>query len=273
MEAPDEGLEQRIAAVERDSEHGAGFLTREAVTILGSAASSLPDDSGWADRIEYVADRLARSKPAMAGLRNAVTMLKRDLLLFGPSEGRAGAGASTDGLLAWLEGAGQQAGYEASIQVPAKAAVLTCSYSAAVLRALEVAHDQHKSPTAIVLEPSAVSTAHGVRMVREINELGVPSEIVDETRLAGALASASLVLIGADAVSAAHVVNGVPSMVLAEAVRGQVPCYAVCESVKITDEAVSAPGYDLVPLEYFSGVITENGVLSQQGIESQVSSM
>ena len=266
-----ETLEHRIAALERDLEHGAGFLTREAVTLFGLAAESWEDDPGWSDRIGRLADRLSRSKPAMAGLRNAVSMLRRDLLLVGRIEGKMQARSSADALLAWLEGAIEQAAHNAVVQIPAKAAVLTCSYSFAVVRSLQVAHHQHKSPTAIVLEPSAVSTAHGVRLAREINESGVPSEIVDDAHLAGALSRASLVMIGADGVSAARVVNGTPSLALAEAARGQVPCYAVCESVKLTDEALGAPGYDMVPMECFSGVITENGILTEQAIARHVS--
>ena len=73
-------------------------------------------------------------------------------------------------------------------------------------------------------------------------------------------------LVGADAVTTDSVVNGVPTAELAAAALDRIPLYVVCETIKFTDEAATAPGYDRVPLEQVTDVITENGRLSRPAI-------
>ena len=96
-----EELDARIVALERDLEHGAGFLTERGVEILGDACAALPRER-WAEELPRVAERVAAAKPAMAGLRNAVGLLLRDLLELGPDSGataaRELARRMTDGL-------------------------------------------------------------------------------------------------------------------------------------------------------------------------------
>ena len=81
---PSEALDARIAALERDLEHGAGLLTSRGVEILRDACAALPRER-WAEELPRVAERVAAAKPAMAGLRNAVGLLLRDLLELGPT--------------------------------------------------------------------------------------------------------------------------------------------------------------------------------------------
>ena len=99
MGVDSEELDARIAALERDLEHGAGFLTERGVEILGDACAALPPER-WPDELPRVAERVAAAKPAMAGLRNALGLLLRDLLELGPDEGgrgRPGAYPAADG--------------------------------------------------------------------------------------------------------------------------------------------------------------------------------
>ena len=52
-------------------------------------------------------------------------------------------------------------------------------------------------------------------------------------------------------------VNGAPTAELAAAALDRIPLYVVCETIKFTDEAATAPGYDRVPLEQVTDVIPE----------------
>ena len=61
-----EELDARIAALERDLEHGAGLLTSRGVEILRDACAALPRER-WAEELPRVAERVSAAKPAMAG--------------------------------------------------------------------------------------------------------------------------------------------------------------------------------------------------------------
>ena len=259
-----EELDARIVALERDLEHGAGFLTERGVEILGDACASLPRER-WPDELSRVAERVAAAKPAMAGLRNAVGLLLRDLQELGPDSAAAGARELTRRLTASLRRAAGAAAENAAAVLGPDAKVATCSYSSAVTRTLIAAARFGPPGAVVVYEPCTRPDAPGRRLADAIAAAGWPasvhagpaSEVVDR---------ADLVLVGADAVTTGAFVNGVPTAELAAAALDRAPFYVVCETIKFTDDAATAPGYDRVPLEQVTDVITENGRLSRPAI-------
>ena len=259
-----EELDDRIAALERDLEHGVGFLTKRGVEILRDACAALPREC-WAEELPRVVERIVAAKPAMAGLRNAVGLLLRDLLELGPDGDDAAVRELAWRLTDGLRRVGDMAADNAAAVLGPDAKVATCSFSSAVTRTLIAAARFGPPGSVVVYEPRAGADAPGRRLAGAIVaagwpasvHTGPPSEVVE---------GADLVLVGADAVTSGAVVNGAPTAELADAAVDRVPFYVVCETIKFTDDVAPAPGYDRVPLGQVTDVITENGRLSRPAI-------
>ena len=77
-------IASQIAAIRADTEHGATFLTQEALTVLKDAATVIPEDTSWEDSLTWVGKTLTEAKTPMAGLANATDRFLQKLLKLGP---------------------------------------------------------------------------------------------------------------------------------------------------------------------------------------------
>jgi len=264
-----EGIDERIAEVERDLEHGANFLTTEAVRVLGVAAEAYPPTDEWAFRLTKTAERLTDAKPSMAGLRNAVNRLLGQVLELGSTEGSRAARTLAERLLTELRDAAETAASNAAAHLPERAMVATGSYSSSVMRACLMARKLGKQVRVVVFEPLEEQKAPGHRLFHDLTGQGF------ETLLRGAVTGGSLeavdvVLVGADAVTPGYVVNGSPSLVLARAAWGQVPLRVVCETVKFTSGVSLQPGYDRIPVDLVEVIVTEDGLQTPGDVRRRV---
>ena len=265
----DQSLARRIAAIAEDREHGSTYLTLEAVRVLGEAAEGALPDARWAGDLARTARQLADAKPAMAGVRNASAQLLGRLLALGSVEGRRQARTLAEGLVAALREASAAA--SAASLLPQDATVATCSFSFAVLGTLRAATGQGKGTHVLVLESDRGSGAHGQRLTAALREAGVDAEVVPGNAAIDVVGRATLALVGADAVAPGCIVNGTPTLALAQASKGRIPFYVVCETVKMVAQAVAAPGYDIVPIELVTAVVTEDGAHTPEEIRRRLS--
>ena len=269
MSTVPEELDARIAALERDLEHGAGLLTQRGVEILRDACAALPRER-WDAELPEVAGRIVAAKPAMAGLRNAVALLLRESLELGPETDDAAvrdlAWRITDG----LRRVGDMAADNAAAVLGPDTNVATCSYSSAVTRTLVAAARFGPPGSVVVYEPRNGPDTPGARLAGAIEAAGWPASL-HQGPASEVVERADLVLVGADAVTTGALVNGSPTAELAVAAVDRIPFYVVCETIKFTDDAATAPGYDRVPLNQVTDVITENGRLSRPTIPDYLS--
>ncbi len=265
-----QGIDDRIVAIEQDREHGASFLTMAAVSVLADAASTDPTGDRWEPYVARVARRLAAAKPAMAGLRNASQCLLRRLSALGPAEGRQKAQKLSEDLRAKLRASAQCAAANAARLIAPNGAIATCSYSSAVLRACQKAHEAGAPLRVLVFEPVTGGDAPGRHLAGDLTDAGISARVVGGPAASEAIVGVQAVLIGADAAVPECVVNGTPSLSLARAARGRVPLYVVCETAKFAREAQVDIGYDRVPLGLVTGVVTEVGILRPADVARRV---
>ena len=255
--------EARIAAIGEDTTSGASRLTAEAVRALAAAAAGdLPGD-GWADEVRVVADRIGSAKPSMAGVRNAPLELSARLTVLGPEEGRRRASAMAEELVSELRLASQQAVVNAVDALLATRVVATCSHSSAVVRVCRGIVGRKGSLLVLAYEDGG---GYGQKLVEELEDRGIDARTVDRPPID----RCDAVLLGADSVTPHVVVNGSPSLELAEAAYGRAPVHVVCETVKLVDRVPAEAGYDRVPLGLVDSVITEDGAMGQSEIERHV---
>ena len=250
MGAASRQVDRLVAAIEDDLEHGASLLTAQALGALSAAVAAYHRDPRWAARLEDAAVLLRDAKPSMAGLGNATYRLLARLLEMGPEEGRRRASEVAMVLQAELAAAAEAASVNAAALLADRDVVATCSHSSAVARTLGTARKEGRPVRVLVFEPRRGPQAHGLGLVHELTAGGIDVGLIDGPITPEALAPADAVLLGADAVSPEAVVNGSPGLELALAAQGAVPVYSVCETIKLTRNAVAVPGYDFRPLSF-----------------------
>ncbi len=157
--------------------------------------------------------------------------------------------------------------------------VITHSFSSAVLEIFRVAKRKGKRFRVILTE--SAPDYEGIALARELENLGVPFEVITDAQLGLFVQKATLALVGADNVTRdGAVVNKAGTYLLALACQENgVPLYVAAESFKLHPELVSGDveiverpyvrqGYrvrnylfDITPWKFVRGVITEFGIL------------
>jgi len=170
--------------------------------------------------------------------------------------------------------------------------VFTHSYSSSVYAGLKQAKAADRRFRIIVTESRPMY--EGRNLAKELSALGLPVSIITDSSMTPFVAESNLVLLGADIVTEAFIVNKVgsfPISLLAD--RFEIPMYAVSELTKcmraklVRDFKVERPQkevwakypkgidiknvyYEAVPLELFKGVVTEQGIMTAEDISEYV---
>ena len=282
-----ENVEERIARVQNDREHGSRWLVREAISILHDLAEASSDEQQL-----YAAGRkLAQARPSMAALASAVG---RVLHVQGGSQAVA---REAEHLLQEYDTATEAIASHAQPFV--HGTILTCSLSGTVLDILVACRKQIER--VIVLEGRP--RYEGRTLAQELSKQGIAVTLITDAEAAIFLPLCNAVIVGADSVLAnGDVINKSGTALLAWAAWGQhIPMYVLCETLKISPHRWSDDGrthwaenvklleekepeevlespianvtvrnfyFDHTPHELISKIITERGVLDQQEIQA-----
>src|ERR1041384_3025528 len=163
--------------------------------------------------------------------------------------------------------------------------VLTHSRSSTVLEALLEARRSGKSFEVILTESRPMF--EGRKLASELDQREIKVTIIADAAASLFLERADSVLVGADKILPDYLVNKIGTRMIALAAReGGTPMYSICDSSKFIeidcvsdselDQAdphelwLDAPNgvtvvnryFESTPLEYFTGIVTEHGLLS-----------
>jgi translation initiation factor 2B subunit (eIF-2B alpha/beta/delta family) len=265
-----------IEKIRNDRQHGACWLSREALSVVKLAVERSEAEStrGFIAELEMAGQSLAEARTSMAPLRNLVSRLISEVR--GKSEVernldslRAFAVASCDQLILESIEAMARVTQIASEIIRNGGTVMTCSYSSTVCQIFEAARDIGKEISVIVAESRVVDgKPYGELTTRELGVLGVPVELIPDPSIAQHISLSHMALIGADTILRdGSVINGVPSLELALAAKAAgVPFYSAAESSKmdcskeLSVESGIESGFEKVPFDLITGIITEFGV-------------
>jgi translation initiation factor 2B subunit (eIF-2B alpha/beta/delta family) len=274
-------IRSRINGLKKDREHGAGWLTTQAVSILEEASSgSLARTSeDFMAEIGQVTTALAEARPIMVSILNYVTEFKDEL------DGAVATSKSADNLKkraaaiarklkAYNEDTSIKTARNAAKLIGQRNIIITCSYSSDVCSALELARQKGIDFKVLAVESRHGKISYGDMTLERLKKAGIVGRIIPDNFVAWYAARANTILIGADAVSLhGWMINGIPSYTLALiASRKNVPVYSVCATTKIDVRGFLAglrtpePGFDMVPLELIKGIVTETGTLQPDNI-------
>jgi len=274
-------LRKRVNDLKKDREHGAGWLTERALEILREAASL--DQAASADKflasLAGVITALLEARPSMVSIANYALYYRDELASAAltsrsPQRLKKAAFSIADRLIKLHQKSTAAASRNAARLVTRRSIVMTSSYSSAVCNALEIARKGGRDFKVLAVESRHRKISYGELTLRRLQQSGISGKIVPDSQLGWQAARADLMLCGADSVSLrGWLINGTPSLELAQmALRRGRPFYAVCEISKIDARGLTAglreaePGLDLLPLELFSGLVTERGILQPEDI-------
>jgi len=191
-------------------------------------------------------------------------------------------GQACEGFRQRADRAGAEIARHAARLIPDGSTVLTHSASDTVLRALVLARARNKRFGVICTESRPVS--EGRAMAAKLAAARIPVTLIIDAAAAIHLKHARIVMVGADAVSLGGLINKAGTALLAAAAsRLRKPVYALCDSTKLVPPgyrlsaeapkdpreilgeslagvSVSNLYFDLTPLDWLTGVVTEEGI-------------
>lgn len=267
-------VRRRIDAIREDRVHGAGWLSRRAISVMALSArmSDAESIAVFLEELRGLAVELATLRPSMTPVANGVCPLLRLIEAEAKEEPDLAhlqqyAQAAARRLVRASLRATQRAAACAAALISSGDAVMTCSYSATVIKGFEMAKGKGKEFSLIVARSeSRDGRAYGEAMAQKLAPRGIPTEVIPDDALEARASKASKALVGADTVFPdGSIINGAPTLRLAQSAKKYgIPFYVVCEAAKF-DRRGQAPvleeGFEVIPAELIAGIITEEGLL------------
>lgn len=194
----------------------------------------------------------------MASVKNAVARAMAGPPFPDPGQARKVFGQTR----AWLDHAARATIEETAAMIQDGATILTCSYSGTILEACSGASGAGKRLEVITLRSKSGDVAYGERMAESLAARGIRARVRPDDVSVPELAPLTMALIGADRVRPdGSLVNGVPSLLLAEHVHGIAPLYVAAETFKLDDAETIEDGFEAVPAGLVTGYVTDRGVV------------
>lgn len=276
-----EAVAPTVESVRGDSDHGAAFISLRALEVLRDHAAAVVYDAGDAgyDDLVSLARELRAARPSMGVVENRINRVMAS------SEQTASAvlHRACDACKRAVE-ADDGAATRAAEMLGER--VLTLSRSGTVFGALVEAE-----PTAVFVAESRPAR-EGVDVAEELSDSGLDVSLLVDAAIGHTVVEENIdtVVVGADTVLRdGTVVNKVGTRLAAlAATEADVDCYAVCARDKITPDAafdlesgppetvydgdrpldVLNPTFEATPATAFTGIVTEDGVLSVDEVEA-----
>ena len=268
----------------QDRTSGAAELVPKAAETLEWAARQV----GFSDAaLVAVGQELIRAQPAMASIFNLVNAA----LLAGVER----AAESCREFLTRTERAAQAVAAEAARHIQDNVTVMTHSWSSTVLRALLTAWETGRRFQVICTESRPLR--EGVTLARKLAGASVPVRLIVDAAAYSFLEQTQLALVGADSITARGLVNkaGTAALALTAKTLG-VPVYTLASTDKFLPARYAAPAqelrdpgeileervenvipvnyyFDVTPLQYLTGVVTEEGVLRPDTVAARLEAL
>jgi translation initiation factor eIF-2B subunit delta len=291
--------EALVEPIRSDKTSGAAELVRKAATAVLEwlGRSELMPFRDWKAELVDFAHAIYDAQPSMATLFN----LANDILLAVEStasldEAQQRIRAATGGFLRQLEQSQGQLVMAALPLLPAGARILTFSYSSSVLAVLLEAWTRDDSLRVFCTEGRPM--LEGRHLAQRLADAGIAVQFGIDAAISTFAPQASLVLVGADSITRDGVVNKLGTTVTALAAHAAgVPCYVICGRQKWLPAVAPAPDFrqpkpveevwpnppqrvgvwnayfECTPIELFSGIIGEKGLLVPQDFMPQLVNM
>ena len=269
-------LIEEINDLKNDDIHGASGLSLHALNTLNLAVS----ESGaktiaeFVKEIEEVAEQLASARPNITPIANYSNQFLHQIIMKSQGEHdfealRSFAEKKGKELIKSATKAFSKTVEYASGIISDLDTVITCSYSSTVCQVLELASQRETRFRVIIAESRHNDKAYGEITAKQLMQYQIPVEMVPDANINFRISKADKALVGADSITGdGYLINGKPTFSLAQVAKSKnIPLYVACESSKftirgyVTKSAELEPGFDRIPLDLVTAIITEKGTM------------
>jgi len=270
-------VERGIEEIRADRVHGASQLSRQALEVLKlviEKGSDTKDD--FLEGLKNVGDRLIRMRPSMAPIANLVAHLVYEIFQFSKHEElhslRDFAWSKAEELERFSRGALEKAAARGAEIIGDNDRIVTCSYSSTIKEVFKIVSGCKKNVQVWVLESKDKDKSYGKIMAEELCQQRIFAHLIPDVAIKECITDVRKVLVGADSVLRdGSLINGLPTYELALAANHRLPFYVVCETLKFNPRVGSKhvkleEGFDLIPPELITGIITEAGTFKQEDV-------
>jgi len=272
---------ERIDEIKNDTVHGAGYLTQKALaTLIATAtASSVISVAELLNEINEVALELKQARPIMVSIANYITkfvnIIMNDFQQYTSTEMLKNAIVNTgDTLIAEFELAKEKAAEYGAHVLNDGDTILTCSYSSLIISALIISKNRGNKLNVFVTESKWSDISYGKMTVSELTNNSISAKVIPDSEIKRYLDRITIAVTGADCILAdGTVINGKPSLQLAQrASSAKLRYYVMCETAKFdlnktkNKDSALEEGFDLIPSNLITGLITEKGIMSPSEI-------
>ncbi len=280
-------LPQVTAAVQRiasDNQSGAAEILRSSAEVFSLLdAEEITDAEEARLLVIETGIALVRAQPFMAPLTNLASKAI-SAALANPDRATVSAAEAAEGFISEAERATGDAASRAADLIKNGAVVLTHSRSSTVLGAFTCARSRGTRFDVFATESRPL--LEGRTLASELVREGINVSVIADAAAAFVMDRARMVLLGADKVTPECVVNKIGTRMIALAARERgLAVYAIADTSKFINaaEIISAAGerrsaeelwpdapsqvtvlnyyFEPTPLDYFTGIIAEDGLL------------
>lgn len=289
-------IDDGIRAIRDDRLSGARELAQKGACLLVALAERSRAVSGEEFRGELLqtGQALIKAQPSMAPLLNLVN---RSLFAIQEAmdleEAKRALATTAQGYADHLERNVERIAQVVFSLILEGALVLTHSFSSTVLAAFLRAKQEGR--TFAVLCPESRPQYEGRILAERLAQAGVETRLVVDALAPSMMRDIEVVLVGADSLSLEGLINKVGTYPLALAARVyKVPFYVLCGTEKFLPSDYALPEespkdpqevwpnhpqrvevidryFDLTPLEYLAGIVTEEGMVSPTEVREIIS--
>jgi len=288
-------IDDQIRAIRDDHLSGARELAQKGAHVLVALAkgSRAVSGEGFQRELLKTGQALIKAQPSMAPL---VNLVNRSLFALqeemGLEEAKRALVTTAQGYADHLERSVERIAQRVLPLVP-HGLILTHSFSSTVLASL--LHAKQEGRTFALLCTESRPQYEGRALAERLAQAGVETRLVVDALAPSMIRDIEAVLVGADSLSTEGLVNKIGTYLLALAARAhQVPFYVLCGTEKFLPLDYTLPEespkdsqevwpdhpqrvevinryFDLTPLEYLTGIVTEEGMLSPTEVREIIS--
>lgn len=267
---------EEINTLKKDDIHGASWLSLQAISTLGLSASESRalTVADFVKEIEEVAKQLVSARPNITPIANYANQFLHQVITMSQNENHVdmmkrfaeikGKELTKSATKAFSKTVEYASGIISDLDT-----IITCSYSSTVCQVLELSSQRETRFRVIIAESKFNDKSYGEITARELMKYPIPVEIIPDGEISVRISKAEKALVGADSITEdGYFINGKPTLSLARAAKSKnIPFYVSCETAKfaipgyVTKSIELEPVFDMTPLHFVTGIITEKGTM------------
>ena len=247
-------LNEKIEAIENDLENGSTTIAKNAIDVFAFAVDQYPENPG---KIKEAANKIKKAKPSMAALQN---MIDRCLVNISDMEAPFSFKNSAYQLKKDMDketGVIIKKAVSLLSEKDQPLGIVTASYSSTVIKLFKELNNKETSIKIYALESVWQKRDYAEAVIKECSKEHISSQHLKMDDLESIIERLDAAIIGADSFhEKGSAVNGIPSYDLSKKCSDKIEFYVLAESYKKSNEAKIEDGFELIPEEYITKIIT-----------------